>query len=798
MSSPLPENETQRLVSLREYNVLDTGPELGFDDLTLLASNICQTPIALVSLIDENRQWFKSKVGLSLAETSRDVAFCAHAILRPDEVMEVSDARLDQRFVDNPLVTGEPQFRFYAGAPLVTPDGYALGALCVIDFQPRILNDFQKLALQALGRHVVTLLELRRSLMENKKIEKTHIESEMRFSDLVENAHDLIQITGIDGLLRYGNRAWRETLGYSEAETADLKLQDIVHPDSLEHCMSQFRKVISERKIMDVEAVFQSKDGRKIIVEGNSTCRYVDGEPIATRSIFRDITERKRSETQLHDAAEMQRAILENAGYGIISTTPDGIINLFNPAAEKMLGYWSAKAVGSPISEAIFDPNEILARSRILSDELGEVIKPGFDTLVAKARRNLPDQHEWTFIRRDGTRFPALLSVTALHDTSGEIKGFLGLAADISEQKRTLLALEQFKRTLDQTIDCVFICDSDDYRFVYVNEGAKQQVGYSEAEMYRLSVPDIKPEYSPEQYRLLVQPLLDGTQNSLTFETIHRHKDGHDIPVELTMQAVEIENLAPRLISVVRDITERKRAEKLLRDKNKELKAFAYTVSHDLKAPLRGIAGYAQELERRHKEGLSERAQFCITQVITASQNLDGLIEDLLQYSRLDAETPLQSNIKLAELAQSILRDRNHEFIKHGVVVSVKIPAITLLSWERGLHQVLTNLIDNAAKYSRNAKPPRLTISAEESRSGYRITVTDNGIGFDMKYHDRIFGLFNRLVRADEFEGTGAGLAIVKKLTEKLGGSIRAESEPGKGATFFVELPATPATEHTP
>ncbi len=128
----------------------------------------------------------------------------------------------------------------------------------------------------------------------------------------------------------------------------------------------------------------------------------------------------------------------------------------------------------------------------------------------------------------------------------------------------------------------------------------------------------------------------------------------------------------------------------------------------------------------------------------------------------------------------------------------MNVPPITMQSWERGLHQILTNLIDNAVKYSRNSRPPRLTISAEQTPSGCLGTVADNGVGFDMKYHDRIFGLFNRLVRADEFEGTGAGLAIVKMLLDKPNGTIRAESEPGKGAAFFVELPISPNSKPLP
>lgn len=234
---------------------------------------------------------------------------------------------------------------------------------------------------------------------------------------------------------------------------------------------------------------------------------------------------------------------------------------------------------------------------------------------------------------------------------------------------------------------------------------------------------------------------------------------------------------------------ERKRIEELLRARNEELKGFAYTVSHDLKAPLRGIAGYADELDRRHRAGLSDRAQFCIDQIRTATRNLDRLIEDLLQYSRLDAETPSLTEVNLRGLVEAILQDRNLIISEQRVEVTVDIPFATLRAWERGLVQVLTNLIDNAIKYSRKAGSPRLHIKAEALDNSWRLTVSDNGIGFDMKYHDRIFGLFNRLVRVDEFEGTGAGLAIVKKVLDKQGGRVWAESTPGQGSTFFVELP---------
>jgi signal transduction histidine kinase len=203
----LPSNETERLNALYSYDILDTLPEKDYDDITQLASEICQTPISLISLLDPNRQWFKSHHGLDATETPRELAFCAHAILKPDEVFVVNDSLKDDRFADNPLVTSNPNVIFYTGVPLINSEGMPLGTLCTIDHKPRELTHSQIQSLKALAHHVVSLMELRKA---NFALRKTQEELLNRNRELEKFAyvisHDikspLINIMSFSGLLK--------------------------------------------------------------------------------------------------------------------------------------------------------------------------------------------------------------------------------------------------------------------------------------------------------------------------------------------------------------------------------------------------------------------------------------------------------------------------------------------------------------------------------------------------------------------------------------------------------------------
>jgi GAF domain-containing protein len=199
MTAPkqMPTSDGTRVAVLQKYAILDTEPEQAFDDLTLLASYVCKTPIALISLVDEDRQWFKSKVGMSVSETPREIAFCSIAIQQSD-VMVVPDTLQDERFRDNPLVVSAPKIRFYAGAPLITEEGYALGTLCVIDKTPREFGPDQKEALQALSRLVLAQLEFRRNLtlLKEALTDRTRAEHE-RERELIKLQQTLTRVLGL-------------------------------------------------------------------------------------------------------------------------------------------------------------------------------------------------------------------------------------------------------------------------------------------------------------------------------------------------------------------------------------------------------------------------------------------------------------------------------------------------------------------------------------------------------------------------------------------------------------------------
>lgn len=269
---------------------------------------------------------------------------------------------------------------------------------------------------------------------------------------------------------------------------------------------------------------------------------------------------------ELEQTASRLRGVLAAASeFAVIAVDRDGRITLFNAGAEKMLGYAAEELVDWQTPALFHLPEEVAARAAELSALYDRPIE-GFRAFVEVADREGSETREWTYVRKDGQQIPISLTVTRLINETGNITGYLGISEDITERKRTQQALQQFKSTLDQTLDCVFMFDADTLRFFYVNDGALRQVGYSQEELLGMHAYDIKPEIGEGQFRELVAPLLAGEQASLTFETVHQHKDGQRLPVEIFLQYMASDEERPRFVAIVRDVSERKAAERALRE----------------------------------------------------------------------------------------------------------------------------------------------------------------------------------------------------------------------------------------
>jgi PAS domain S-box-containing protein len=294
-SAPPPSlDEAERLAALRDFEVLDTSPESEFDDIAKAAAFVFQAPIALVSLVDGTRQWFKSEVGLGVRETPRSMSICAHAIRQPD-VFVVPDAGKDARFDNNPLVTGEPYVRFYAGAPLITREGLRLGTLCVLDSKPRQgLAPEQGQVLQALARQVMTQLEYRRALV---RLAAREAET-ARLAAIVSSSSDaIISFAAEDGRIQTWNKGAEEMFGYSEQEAVGGPVSLILPPDRLSKFEDEtgvFSAAMTQGRL-SLESVRRRKDGTLIDVSVTAT-RMSDGggRVLGVSAIFRDITQRKR------------------------------------------------------------------------------------------------------------------------------------------------------------------------------------------------------------------------------------------------------------------------------------------------------------------------------------------------------------------------------------------------------------------------------------------------------------------------------------------------------------------------
>lgn len=427
--APLPDNETERLRALAAYEILDTPPEAEFDDFTKLASEICGTPISLISLVDGARQWFKSRVGLAAPETPREMAFCSHALLGTD-VMEVPDATHDQRFHDNPLVTGNPDIRFYAGAPLVTSDGFGLGTLCVIDQTPRTLTAAQRDALAALGRQVVRQLEHRRLTIALR-------ESEALNRAVLESAVDGITVTDIDGHIRSCNPAAERMFGWSSSELVGKHVA-LLLPEPHRPALASYLQ--SVRDGGDPKAVASGRhleglrrDGTRFPIE-LSVSEMRIGKQRLFAGTTRDISQRVLNERLLAERLRLLRRTESMASLGSWEWNPATNAMSWSDELYRLLGL-TPEPEAPPFDRAV------------------EVVHPEDRPRVVAALQRLvvedePYEEEYRIVLPDGRVRLHVGRAEVQRSESGRPSRVFGMALDITERK----AAERLKNEFVSTV----------------------------------------------------------------------------------------------------------------------------------------------------------------------------------------------------------------------------------------------------------------------------------------------------------------------------------------------------------
>ncbi|MEO8118431.1 MAG: PAS domain S-box protein [Rhodoferax sp.] len=459
-------NETERLELLHSLDLLDTPAEPAFDCITRLVARTLQVPIALVSLVDTNRQWFKSQIGLNVCETPREFAFCAHAILQ-DSPMIVADATKDPRFGDNPLVNGEPNIRFYAGTPIRTSDGTALGTLCAIDTKPRILSQDELDTLRDLADLVSKEIQQR----EATQLARWHVdhaksaieESEARFRSIFERAGVGIAMVAPNGGWMNVNEALCNIVGYNQHELARLTFQDITHPEDLNIDLNFLQQLVSgEIGGYQLDKRYRRKDGELVWINLNVTKQVDENNELKYFvAVIKDIQARKEAEASLaalrrdlekrveerthslRTANEMLSysmaqqvhfqqallkreaelsAVIENANDAYVCIDQAGVVSAWNQQAQATFGWTAEEAIGRRLEELILPPH------------MREAHRAGMKRYLSSGQSKVLNQRlELPAIRRDGTTLPVEVRIRAL-DVDGQ-KIFSAFLHDISERK---------------------------------------------------------------------------------------------------------------------------------------------------------------------------------------------------------------------------------------------------------------------------------------------------------------------------------------------------------------------------
>ena len=637
------------------------------------------------------------------------------------------------------------------------------------------------------------------------------------------------------------NPAATNIFGYSTSEALELRVEALVP----EYLRAQHRAGIARYaqtgrgpyidSHTPLELPALRKDGEQVYIELSlSPTRSVDerdGQGRFVLAIVRDITERKRAQEALRESEERFHALVQNALDIVMVTDVEGTIRYVSPSVERVLGYRPEEQIGTSAAEYVH-PDDLKKGLDALSEA---VFRPGVHPVAVETwvrhkdgswrclegmANNLlgdPAVKGVVFNHRDVTdRKAAEEEVRRLNENLENLvaERTAQLEATLAEHKRAeekirLLneRLEQRVRQLRLVTDSAPVllahCDTE-RRYKFVNKGYAQRFGTSREDIIGKRIPEVVGEEAYANFKEYVDAVLSGQR--VEFETEIPYKDigpryMHAAYVPEFGEQGEVRGL----VAVISDITEHKRAEEEIRqlneslerrvaertsqlkEANAELESFSYSISHDLRAPLRHISGFARLLQQRASSALDETAQRYLNTIAESTDRAGELIDDLLAFSRMVRAEIHRADVDMNRLVRQALDDLKLE--TEGRSIDWKIGELPEVQGDPSmLRLVMQNLLSNAVKYTYSRDEAVIEVGSKSDGDEAIFFVSDNGVGFDMQYVDKLFGVFQRLHRAEEFEGTGIGLATVRRIVNRHGGRTWAEGSVGSGATFYFSL----------
>ncbi|MFZ0847168.1 MAG: PAS domain S-box protein [Pseudolabrys sp.] len=622
---------------------------------------------------------------------------------------------------------------------------------------------------------------------QRQAAELATLESEERYRRLIDGVQDhAIYMLGPAGEIRSWNPGAKQITGCTWEEVAGQNFSRFFPPDDIESGRPQeILRLAAENGLYEDQGVRVRKDGTRFLIRSTITAsRTAAGELSGFNAISRDLSGTKESEAKY-------RGLMEAAPDAMVVVNQGGEIVLLNVQAEKQFGYRRDELLGQKVTNIIpegFAERLIADDLRSEKDALAQQIGTGIELIA---------------LRKDKSEFPIEIMLSPLESAEGTL--VTAAIRNISVRKEAEKFLAQmegkYRGLLEAAPDAMVVVNQAG-EIVLLNIQAEKQFGYRRNELLGQKVKNIIPEGFAE--RLVADGLRSkadalAQQIGTGIELHGRRKDGSEFPIELMLSPLASDN-GILVTSAIRDITKRKKAEVHLMQKmdelnrsNEELGQFAYIASHDLQEPLRMVASYTQLLARRYKGKLDSDADEFIAFAVDGASRMQRLIQDLLLYSRVQTKGMELRETSSEDAFERALRNLRGSIQESGAVVTHEaLPNVQ--ADEMQLAQLFQNLVGNAIKYQ-GSGIPKIHVSAKMNGGNkWMFSVKDNGIGIDAQYFDKIFGMFQRLHKREEFAGTGIGLAICKKIVERHGGNIAVESQPGHGSTFSFALEDSQST----